>query len=50
MHTCFSTEGHLYAVLDVRNARLYLFEDSMLELMALVEGEADSLSFILNKI
>ncbi|ULQ52161.1 hypothetical protein [Flavihumibacter fluvii] len=50
MYTCFSTEGYLYAVLDVRNARLYLFEDSMLELMPLVEGEADSLSFMLNKI
>lgn len=37
-------------LLDVRNSKLYLFENHMLALMPLVQGEAESLEFILDKI
>lgn len=39
-----------YAVLDVRNGKLYLYEKGMDLLMPLVEGEAESLEFILSRI
>lgn len=39
-----------YGLLDVRNSKLYLFEDNMLLLIPLVEGEARSLELILNRI
>ncbi|MBL3657388.1 hypothetical protein JL102_14670 [Fulvivirga sp. 2943] len=38
------------AVLDVRNSKLFLYEENMLQLLPLVEGEAESLEFILGKI
>lgn len=39
-----------YGLLDVRNSKLYLYEDEMLYLIPLVEGEAQSLEAILNRI
>lgn len=48
-HT-FRSHGYVYAVLDVRNSKLFLYEASMDALMPLVEGEARSLELILNQL
>ncbi len=39
-----------HAVLDVRNSKLYLHEDDMDLMIPLVEGEAESLAFILGRL
>lgn len=39
-----------YSLLDVRNEKLYLFEDGMRSLMPLVKAEAQSLEVLLNQI
>ena len=50
MHETLPHKECVLALLDVRNAKLYTFEESMLDLMPLVEGEADSLEAILGKV
>jgi hypothetical protein len=50
MKDTLPTKNCEYALLDVRNSKLYLFEDNMLVLIPLVEGEAESLEFILGRI
>lgn len=50
MHETLPHKESVLALLDVRNAKLYTFEQSMLDLMPLVEGEADSLEAILGKV
>jgi len=50
MHEALPGKDHQYGLLDVRNAKLYLFEENMLELMPLVQGEAGSLEEILENI
>jgi len=44
------TKDITLAVLDVRNAKLYEFEKNMRPLMILVEGEAESLELMLDKL
>mgnify|MGYP006902746727 FL=1 len=48
-HT-ISGRGMIYSVLDVRNSKLYTYDTAMDVLMTLVEGEANSLELMLNKI
>src|SRR5450631_4137288 len=50
MHQNLPTKDCQYGLLDVRNGKLYLFEEPMLALMPLVEGEAGSLEEILDKV
>lgn len=48
-HTLLSKDSEL-ALLDVRNGKLYLYEDNMKYLIPLVKGEAESLEYILGQI
>jgi len=50
MKNTISSGNHEYAVLDVRNSKLYLYDSSMDDLIPLVEGEAESLETILSRI
>lgn len=50
MKNTIPLKGVKYAVLDVRNSKLYLYETDMDQLMPLVEGEAESLELILSRI
>lgn len=50
MKEAIPTKDSIHALLDVRNSKLYQFEDNMLSLLPLAEGEAESLEFILSKI
>ena len=50
MKQTLPTQDCKYGLLDVRNGKLYLFEDDMSYLIPLVEGEAQSLAAILNRI
>lgn len=50
MQETLSAKDCKYALLDVRNNKMHLFEDDMLTLLPLVEGEAQSLEFVLNQL
>jgi len=50
MHTTLAIDSYEYALLDMRTSKLHLFDTNMLTLISLIEGEAQSLEFILNKL
>jgi hypothetical protein len=50
MKTCLGNKDFNYGLLDVRSSKLYLFEENMLLQIPLIEGEARSLEFILEKL
>lgn len=50
MKYTLAPKGANVALLDVRNSKLYLFEHSMIDLMPLIRGEAESLDFILGNV
>lgn|SRR5690606_4879370 len=50
MKHCVGTSSVVCSVLDVRNSKLYEFEDPMSKMMPLIEGEANALASILGKI